>query len=317
MSVTSQLSPILTIQDIPLICSALHRSGYTFSEYTAANLYSFAQPLDTRMLDHNGHIYFSSKTEGILYPCASEPVAPEELLAVSSHLGAMGRANIIKWVPLAYPEHFPEVRQFFSISPMPDGCADYICPVEQIAQMQGRRFSSQRNKISQFKKKVPDWHQEKITKEKYHLIIECYNKWETEYQERSPLSPRSETWEKAALARVEDAFDALALEGLMIMNGKDVLGFTLYSRLNATMCDLHFKKNLRGYPGLSSLLFQETARLLLPGFSLINLEYDLALPGLREEKTLLHPTAMLEALQLVPKEQAHAASLHINGTTSS
>ena len=304
MLTPDSLSLIHSKQDIPFIRHALTLAHPQSCEYTLVNLYAYASALDTRQIIYNEHIYFSKAQEGLLYPCANEPVSPDELFEVASFLQQQGRSGVVTHVPQNYLDIFPETHDLFQAKPMGENWEEYVYPAPQLANLAGRHFASHRNKIAHFKKRAPAWHEEPVTPKNYAHVIRCHALWKAQYLEANPDAQCVEM-ESAAIQNVADAFSALKIWGLLVFDNQEPIGFTLSSQMNATTDDLHFKKALRGYPGLSALLFQQSGKQRMHQ-QWYNLEQDMGLVGLRNEKTLLRPQQKLQYLCLVPRTKENA-----------
>ena len=68
----------------------------------------------------------------------------------------------------------------------------------------------------------------------------------------------------------------------------------LFEPLNETTALVHFEKGLPDCEGIYKAINAETARFLEDGFTYINRESDMGVPGLREAKTRYHPDLMTE-----------------------
>ena len=96
-------------------------------------------------------------------------------------------------------------------------------------------------------------------------------------------------------------FGELELQGLKIAQGRDLVAFSVFSRLSSNMADVHFEKFDPLIKGASQMIKWETAKFLAGKYKYINREQDLGIEGLRQAKRSYSPEYILSAYFLERK----------------
>ena len=92
-------------------------------------------------------------------------------------------------------------------------------------------------------------------------------------------------------------FAELGLEGIALRIGGDVQGYAYGGMLPGGAFDVMVLKGNLGFRYIWRALLRELARTVLDRAPLLNLEEDLGLPGLRENKLSYQPCALMEKYQ--------------------
>ena len=120
---------------------------------------------------------------------------------------------------------------------------------------------------------------------------------ESWYAHRHEIDPHgSYTLEQIALERALSDPGKLGLEGLALMDGDQLLAFTLASRMSEDTYDVHFEKALDDIDGAYAAINQGFASYLrekYPALRYLNREDDLGLPGLRKAKLSYYPERLV------------------------
>ena len=113
------------------------------------------------------------------------------------------------------------------------------------------------------------------------------------YRQRLEEDPHGEyLLERIAMDRAFRHFKALGMEGLMLMDGDQVLAVTMASRLSRNTMDVHFEKAREDVDGAYAAVNCEFARFLRekhPELEFLNREDDMGLEGLRKAKLSYQP----------------------------
>ncbi len=96
-------------------------------------------------------------------------------------------------------------------------------------------------------------------------------------------------------------FLELNLSGTIIRIDGKIEAFCYGTPLNDKYYDVLIEKGSREYPGLYRVLRQESTKLNLGGFSYINFEEDVGVPGLRKVKESYGPEFMIEKYKVREK----------------
>lgn len=177
----------------------------------------------------------------------------------------------------------------FQFHPDRDSC-DYVYKIEDLAQLKGRKFQKKRNHLNKFRDNHPECRAVELTAENRHLAAELADDW---YATRLAENPQADFHlEQRALRRAFTHWDALALEGLALMDADQCLAFAIGSALSEDTFDIHFEKALEDVEGAYNAINQAFAAHLqekFPQLQYLNREDDMGIPGLRKAKLSYNP----------------------------
>lgn len=166
---------------------------------------------------------------------------------------------------------------------------DYICDIDAVATLSGKKLHGKRNFCNRFEKSV-SWSFLPITPERIGDCLAVQDQW---IRERGNENPE----EDQAIRRMLCQWDELGmLGGVLYAQGKPI-GFTAAERIAPDMLDVHFEKALADHPGAYPMVAREFARLArssLPEVRYLNREEDMGLANLRKAKEEWHPAYLLE-----------------------
>ena len=172
---------------------------------------------------------------------------------------------------------------------------DYVYSIDDLADLKGRKNQKNRNHIHRFEEAHPDYRILPLDKQTLMGAFSMLNRW---YQVRSEADPHMDFHlEQLALQRAFTFQAQLGLEGLVLMDGGEVLAFTMGSRLNADTFDVHFEKAVDTADGAYPVINRAFARYLrekYPELRWLNREDDLGLEGLRKAKLSYYPDRLVE-----------------------
>ena len=195
--------------------------------------------------------------------------------------------------------HFPGKFRFVSAR----DSFDYIYDINDLCDLPGRKFHAKRNHIHRFKEACPDYRVVEITKENKSLVLEFAEKW---YKEKLSTNPVSDfDMEQIALDRALKNYEALGMEGILLMDKDKVLGFTMGSRLSTDTFDIHFEKasdDIQGVYAAVNNLFANFLRDKCPTLLFLNREEDMGIEGLRRAKESYRPHHLIEKYMAFPME---------------
>lgn len=182
----------------------------------------------------------------------------------------------------------------FLFRPDRDGF-DYVYAIDDLADLKGRKFQKKRNHVHKFQASHPDCLSVPLEKENLPQAQEMVAQW---FRQRLAEDPHGDyLLEQIALSRAFRHFEALGMEGLMLVKNSQVLAVTLASRLSENTMDVHFEKAREDVDGAYAAVNCEFARYLRlkhPELAFLNREDDLGLPGLRQAKLSYQPHHMEE-----------------------
>ncbi len=172
---------------------------------------------------------------------------------------------------------------------------DYIYDIHALADLKGRSYQKKRNHIHKFFQNFQDAQALPLTDALVPPVAAMLERW---YAQRLADNPQADFhMERSALKKALAGWQALGMEGLVLLSGETVLAFTLGSRLNDTTFDIHFEKALPDADGAYPAINQAFARHLREGHPellYLNREDDLGIEGLRRAKLSYYPHHMVE-----------------------
>lgn len=172
---------------------------------------------------------------------------------------------------------------------------DYVYNIDDLAELKGRKYQKKRNHVNKFRSLYPNWRTEEMTNEHLPGVREMTSQWFAARQQMDPTG--SFTLERRALERAFDHFEALELDGMVLLDGEKIVAFTMASRLSEDTMDVHFEKALEDVEGAYAAINQAFAQYLrgkYPQIRYLDREDDLGLEGLRKAKLSYYPDHLKE-----------------------
>ena len=183
---------------------------------------------------------------------------------------------------------------------------DYVYAIDDLADLKGRKFQKKRNHTNRFRMEHPNYEVVPLTVCNLALARHMVNDW---YCSRMKEDPHGDYFlENTAMARAFQNYGALGMEGILLMEGSQVLAVTMGSRMADDTYDIHFEKAREDVDGAYTVVNQEFARYLRlkhPDVRFLNREDDLGLEGLRKAKLSYHPHHMVEKHGVMLAEDLH------------
>lgn len=170
---------------------------------------------------------------------------------------------------------------------------DYLYNIEDLATLKGKKFQKKRNHLNKFRQLHPDYRLEPITDENTQMVVSLLERW---YKIRLEADPTADFhMEQAAIYRALRHRKELDMEGLVLMDGDEILAMTLGSFLSNNTFDVQFEKAIdeAAYiamcSGFAAYLMEK-----YPSLQFLNREDDLGIEGLRKSKLAYNPVLLLE-----------------------
>lgn len=183
---------------------------------------------------------------------------------------------------------------------------DYVHDINDLADLRGRKFLSKRNHFNRFCADHPDHQVVPMTCDMLPRVKQFVESW---YVRRLETDPEGDyLLESVALGRLFNHCDELDMEGLVLMDGAEILAVTMGSRLSSDTFDIHFEKAKEGIAGAYNAIschFARHLRLKYPEILFLNREEDMGLEGLRSSKLSYRPHHMVEKYRAVVREDIH------------
>ena len=170
---------------------------------------------------------------------------------------------------------------------------DYIYNIEDLATLKGKKFQKKRNHLNKFKQLHPNYRLEPITDDNTPMVVDLLDRW---YRTKLEADPTADyQMEQAAIYKAMRYREALGMEGLVLMDGEELLAMTMGSPISGNTFDVQFEKAVdeSAYVAICSGF---AARLMQthPDIQFLNREDDLGIEGLRKSKLAYNPVMLLE-----------------------
>ena len=290
----------LTIEDRDVLAPFLLASGRQSCEFAFANLVLWSGTYRPCWCFVGSHLYLLLCGADILMfaPGGARGPKPDELLAVSDRLIRAGYSGSFDHVDLDYLKTFPDVGTRFSAERMDERYDEYIYCVDALVGLHGKLLSKKRNLIAQFCEDYPDAALEPLSRANLPEALAVQDDWFAAQEQ--PVAVEA-AHEAAAIRMLEEHFESLPVEGLVLRAGGRVVSFAVYSPVSPDLWTVHFEKTRYEYKGASQYITHKTAVALQGRARLINREQDLGIPGLRQAKRSYDPLFLLQNYSLIRK----------------
>lgn len=193
----------------------------------------------------------------------------------------------------------------FSVRAARDGF-DYVYAIDALADLRGKKLQKKRNHFNRFQASRPDYRVEPIGCENIDRVREMVGQW---YEARQKTDPDGDyLLESLAMEKVFSHYAALGMEGLILLDGEEILAMTIGSKNSEITFDIHFEKAREtadgAYPAINCE-FARFLRLKYPEVRYLNREEDMGLEGLRKAKLSYYPDHMVEKYKALLKEDIY------------
>ena len=183
---------------------------------------------------------------------------------------------------------------------------DYVYEIDALADLKGKKLQKKRNHLNRFRAAHPDCRTEPLSCANMDLARHMVNDW---YQKRMKEDPQGDyLLENIAMVRAFRHFEDIGLEGLLLMEGDQVLAVTMGSRLSNDTFDIHFEKAREDVDGAYAAIncgFAQYLRQKHPEVRFLDREDDLGLEGLRKAKLSYYPHHLAEKCWAYEKEDIY------------
>lgn len=172
---------------------------------------------------------------------------------------------------------------------------DYVYAIDDLADLRGRKFQKKRNHVNRFRMDHPNYEVVPLTAENLPEAQGMVGQW---FDHRIANDPDGDyLLESIAISRAFQNYDALQMEGILLLDGGEILAVTMGSRMANDTFDIHFEKAREDVDGAYTAVNQEFARYLrlkYPDVQFLDREDDMGLEGLRKAKLSYNPHHMVE-----------------------
>lgn len=263
-------------------------------EYSFANLFLWGRQKAAILRDHL--VLFSQYNRRSIYPYPIGPGHKKNILdaiitdakerGIPCRITGLGTLEM-QTIEELYPNRFRFHCDRDSF--------DYVYAIDDLADLPGRKYQRKRNHYNRFRDAFPDYTVEPLNENNLPRVKLMLDLWyRTKLQENSAGDYHME---QAALAKALRYYGALNMEGLVLLDGENVLAMTLGSQISNNTFDVHFEKARGDVNGAYTAINYEFARHIrnkYPSIQFLNREEDMGLEGLRQAKQRYYPHHMVE-----------------------
>ena len=235
----------------------------------------------------------------LLLPISPERMfSPEELVDVAR----LAEHRQYWFVPQDYIDHFGQalVERYFTIKHHA-AYDDYVYRAQDLAELKGNRYSKKRNLINQFRREYDGTERvsiEPIAGDNAEACMVFLEEWcqerDCDADDQFDLA-----CEKQAAINTLVHYDAFDLKGILLRIDGKVCAFGISAPLTADMATLQYEKALGSIKGLYQYFDNACARMLFNGYTYLNKESDMGIPGLTKAKKSYYPDRMVHSVRLV------------------
>lgn len=280
----------LDIATIPEVRSFLRYINTNTCDYTIGGMFMWRKYFNMQYAVANG-AYFSRLYDSNGKEFYNLPLS-ENIEASLIWLVDKLRAGNLEIRFCTVPESFiPIFEKYFSIKRIHAQTEyfDYLYATEDLVNLRGKRYSAQRNLISQFEQNAGVWSLKEIHQENIGSIRDFF--LENSFVKQGESTAQEE---QEMVLEVLDNFQSYGMTGGFLTSDDDIVGFSLGEILNDTFF-VHIEKAIRSIKGSYQMLAHQIACNFAGGkASYINREEDMGDLGLRRAKEAYHPTKMLK-----------------------
>ena len=283
----TELRP-LGLADRQIVCDYLARYPPDISEHTFTNLYVWSKVRPVWYVVHEDTLLFfvndldPDNPKKIMFgpPAGLAPL--EEILNRYADL----LSGAIR-IPCSQQQNF--AGKGLAAKKDRDNF-DYVYSVKDLAELTGRKYAKKRNHVKQCRDTY-DCRYEPITTANIAECLDLQDRWCAHRE--CELNPSLCGEYEAIRETFAHYADFLLIGGAIRIKGT-IQAFAIGEGLSRDTAVCHFEKAMPDFNGLGQLVNQWFAQQSLTGFTYVNREQDLGVPGLRQAKKSYHPHHMVE-----------------------
>lgn len=173
---------------------------------------------------------------------------------------------------------------------------DYLYRREDLALLRGKKYDGKRNLVRRFQKAYPEYEFLVVGKEMKSEAMAFFRDWVAAKSMESLRQPLGLENQARALEKSFELWERLSLKGGLLVASREkkaIKGLIIASPLNNETAVVHFQYADPKTPGASQTLLWAACNSLLLPFSLVNLEQDLGVAGIRKAKLSYHPCRLV------------------------
>ncbi|MDR0414812.1 MAG: phosphatidylglycerol lysyltransferase domain-containing protein [Prevotellaceae bacterium] len=290
----------ITLNDLSQVKSIVEKTTFRSCQLSAGGLYSLSEKYGTEVCFADGFLFVKQRRKGFGV-CYFMPVGVGSLSAAFErlrryHAEAHGGDFVLWGIADDMVDDFRSVSGDFADAELvPDrDWAEYIHEAKNLLTLSGKRLQPKRNAANQFRRSYDGYEYEPISTSN---LEEVWN-FQQQQLEAERVAEKNATLltlleeENRSIQLAIAAWKEIGLTGGVIRIDKKIKAFTFGCPINADTFDVMFESAEHSYNGIFQVLEQELIG-RLSGFTYINREEDLGIPGLRFAKQNLRPDILL------------------------
>lgn len=176
------------------------------------------------------------------------------------------------------------------------GNYEYIYSINDLANLEGKKYHSKRNHISKFQK-LYIW--QYLDKLDIKESLEFFEKW---FEINNTENKLDKLDEFSAIKKSIFNFKSLNLISGTIKIDNKIVACTIGEKINDNVLVVHFEKAFTEYEGIYSVINNEFCKKQIGKYNLINREEDMNIPGLRKSKLSYKPKILLKKYNAILEE---------------
>ena len=276
----------LELEDIPKILPFLNSFSSHLSDFTIGGLFMWRDYFNIEYLIKDERLFFkldlAERKNMFTFPIGIDFRKNIEFLKKYSTLN-----NLPLIFSIISEKELSILKENYEIVDIKNERAweDYFYLSEDLIELKGRKFNTQRNHINKFIRTYPEYQLVEINKDNINLAIDFLINFYKEYEKTSPISieEKNITFE---------LFDNNMLGGMLKVDDK-IIGISVGEIINDTLF-IHTEKADRNYLGVYQMLNNEFAKHYGENTTYINREEDVGDEGLRRAKLMYNPVELLK-----------------------
>lgn len=281
----------LTLQEIERVRPYFDKVESNTCDYSVGGMFMWRDYFKMEFVIEDGAFFSRLHTEA-LEPYYNLPLSediPASLRKLTESERRPGESIKFCTIPEHYLPLFSECCQLLSVTEQPE-FFDYLYAAEDLTGLKGRRYSGQRNQMSQFRRSVGDWDFVPVDGTNIQRVTDFFLRL---HEEAAPEG----SYEKEENTKVLEVLQNMELYdmrgGYLTADGRPA-GFCLGETIHDTLY-MHIEKADRQYKGAYQMLVNQGALLLTDEkVRYINREEAMGDPGLKTAKEAYHPIALLK-----------------------
>ncbi len=295
----------VALSDKELYETYLSESDKRGCEFSFANLYLWGKQNFAHL--HGQILIFSQFGRVRIYPYpvgnGDKKAAIEAILADARERGSRLRITGLSDAAMNELETLFPGRFRFQCN---EGSSDYVYDINDLADLKGKKYHAKRNHLNRFAEAFPHYRVEPLVENNLSRVKQMAEDW---YTTRLAEDPDGDFhFERDALQKALRDYRALEMEGLVLLDGEEVLAFTLASRLSRDTFDVHFEKARANVQGAYAAINCHLARHIrekYPEVHYLDREEDMGIEGLRKAKLSYYPHHRIQKCSATLMEEDH------------